>query len=365
MNRLTLPALILFLAAALPCGAQVRTRWRLEFEHTKPTMHTHRNTLGEYENYWYCTYTISNKTADIIIPIHLDIALYGDAGKDNLHDIGKVDMAALKAVLADRLTAEQYRYGQYAAQALVPEEVEYGIISKDAKLGRRSAGVVWDSIKKLKEGNLYLNKKEIRDKLIINPGQTYQGIAIFRDVDPRHKALTLQVSGLVDFVKIARFDSTKGPIFEYENLMHWTRYRFPGDVFDRENDVLSFDDQGWEARRIGPASSKEGLELMIDAVVVELRRHLDLAAAGKPAPEKPAITSRDLAVLVELLNYSVDQHFAVDRDAALAANEAEIWKIYEWWTTNKGNLTFDRTRNRFVVRDEELPGTTAIDEPYD
>lgn len=353
------------LTAALPCSAQVRTRWRLEYEHTKPAMFTYRSPLGDYENYWYFTYTISNRTADIIIPVHLDIALFGEAGKDNLHDVGKVDMAALKAVLADRLTAEQYRYGQYAGQTLVPEEVEYAIVSKDAKLGRRSQGVIWDSIKKLKEGNLYLNKKEIRDKLIINPGQTYQGIAIFRDVDPRHKVLTAQVSGLVDFVKIARFDPNKGPIFEYENLMRWTRYRFPGDVYDRENDVLYFDDQGWEPRRIGPASSKEGLGLMIDAIVEELRRHLALAEAGKPAPEKPSVTSRDLAVFVELLNYSVEQDFVVNREASLVENEAAIWRIHEWWLTNKGKLVFDRTRNRFVVNDEELPGTTAIDEPYD
>ena len=358
-------SLVLVGLAALPAAAQVRTRWRLEFEHAKPSMHTYRSSLGEYENYWYFTYTITNRTADIIIPIHLDIALYGEAGKDNLHDVGKVDMAALKAVLADRLTAEQYRFGQYAGQTLVPEEVEVSIVSKDAKLGRRSPGIIWDSVKKLKEGNLYLNKKEIREKLIINPGQTYQGIAIFRDVDPRHKVLTVQVSGLVDFVKIARFDPDKGPIFEYENLMRWTRYQFPGDVFDRENDVLTFDDQGWEARRIGPASSKEGLGLMIDAVVEQLRRETALAEAGKPAPEKPAITSRDLAVFVDLLNYSVEQDFAVDRDAPLVQNEAEIWKIHEWWLTNKGKLVFDRTRHRFVESDEELPGTTGIDEPYD
>ena len=364
MNRLTLMTTAILALAALPCDAQVRTRWRLEFTHTKPRIHTYRNPLGKAESYWYITYTIKNNSG-MFIPINLDIDIYGSAGKDNLHDVDKVDIDALKAVLADRLSAEEYRFGQYIQDSLVPESVEFSIIEKDARLGRRSPGIVMESIKAFKADKKYLNKREMRERLFIKDGDTFHGLAVFRRVDPRHKMLTLQVSGLVDFVKIARFDPDKGPIYEYENRMRWTRYRFPGDVFDRQNDVLTFDAKGWESRRIGPASSKDGLELMISEMVAELRTLKKLQAAGKPLPQTPAIKASDMAIIMNIVRAATglkEREFPFDDAQSVLENEDNIWRMHEWWLTNKSKLAFERGSNRFVIVEEELPGTTAIDE---
>jgi hypothetical protein len=373
-------SILLAVSAALPCTAQVRTRWELDFTHSKPALFPYRGPLGRAENYWYVTYRITNST-QVIVPIQMDMALYGNAGKDNLNDVAKVDIETLKAVMADKLTAEQYRYGQYVSEMLVSPDVELSIIEKDLNLASRSRrkdpwdpresdgfpslsspGVVQDSIRAFKAKNEYLNKKEMRDLRVIRPTETYHGIAFFRGVDPRHTMLTLQVSGLHDFVKIDRFDPDKGPIFAYENRMYWARYRYPGDVFERERDPLFFDGKGWEARRIGPASSKEGLELMIAEVVRELREHKRLASAGQPVPEKAAITPRDLATVVAALNDATGQAFVVDDSKSLLENEAKIWEVHEWWLTHKGKLAWDRSRNRFTVVHAELPGTTAVEE---
>jgi hypothetical protein len=416
MKKIALASLGWVLLTALPCAAQVRTRWRLDFSHEKPRMFTYRNALGEYENYWYAVYTVKNPTSTIV-PLHVEVAFYGAAGLDYLHDVGKVDLIAFKAALAVEqadpdalrrvlagpkadteagrgqlrdglkalmeidgpvldavtaavrfnpeslafiLTPESFARGQYVRDTLVPEEVEAAIIEADAKLGRRSPGVVLDSIRAFKKAKQYLNKKELREQRVIRPAEEMRAIAIFRGVDPRHTWLTLQVSGLVDFVKIARFDPQRGPIFEYENLMRWTRYRFPGDEFDRENDVLTKADEGWEPRRIGPPTSKESLGSMIDEMVAELRRHKAIAAAGQTPPPRVVVSADDMDRIVMLLNVAVGERFRFEKGKSVLENEANVWAVHEWWTTNRSKLAYDRTRNRFVVNAEPLPGTTDV-----
>lgn len=373
----SLLALTLFLAAALPCGAQVRTRWKLDFEHSKPALFTYRVSNDVYENYWYVTYRITNNTK-IIVPIQLDFSLYGNAGKDNLDDLAKVDIEALKAVMADKLTAEQYRHGQYVTGTLPAPDVELAVIEKDLHLTGRSRskdpwdpreaetfpslaspGVVQDSIRAFKAKNQYLNKKEMRDLRVIRPADSYHGIILFRNVDPRHTMLTLQVSGLYDYVKVDHFDPDKGPVYAYENLMYWSRYRFPGDVFERERDPVFFDAKGWESRRIGPASSKEGLEMMISETIAELRRQkADGAVKGRTV-----VAPADAGVVVGVLNESTGQAFKFDATKSLLENEEVLWAVHEWWTTHKGKLAWDRTRNRYSVVHGELPGTTDVIEP--
>lgn len=373
MKRSSAFTLVLFalgfvIGAAIPCLAQVRTRWRLDFEHSKPKMATVRNLQGELENVWYVTYVVRNRSAEII-PIRLDLMCFADYGKDMQNDVKKVDIANVRRVLEDRANAEGALFGFFHPDVMAPE-IEEQVITIEEKMGNRSKGIVLESIEKLRGANptdatlfpRYLNFHQLRSKRIMRPGESYGGLALFRGVDPRAKLLELQVSGLEDFVKL-EFRQGEGDkkiqYYTFENKVFYSRYRFPGDEFERENDVVRFDVRGWRVKKIGPIAHKATLQSIVDALVAELKRAKGPAPA--PAADQPSLnlSPMDLNSMAQVFSTATGKTFGWDASKGIAENETAVWAIHEWWTTTESKLVFDPVKNRFVESPDKLPGQTS------
>src|SRR5262245_12739766 len=59
------------LAGANLAQAQVHERWKLDYSHETPTLFTYRYPTGEFENFWYVIYTVTNNN-ERTVPLILD-----------------------------------------------------------------------------------------------------------------------------------------------------------------------------------------------------------------------------------------------------------------------------------------------------
>lgn len=374
MKRSATLTLVLFvlgfaLGAAIPCLAQVRTRWRLDFEHSKPRQAQVVNVRGEKENVWYVTYVVRNRSGEII-PIRLDLMLFADYGKDMQNDIKKVDIANVSRVLDDRANAEGALFGIFHPDVM-ESGIETQIITIEEKMGNRSEGIILESVEKLRAGNptdeklfpRYLNHRQLRLKRIIRPGESYGGLALFRGVDPRAKLLDLQVSGLEDFLKLEfrqGENNKKIQYYTFENKVYTSRYRFPGDEFERENDVLRFDQRGWRVKKIGPVAHKETLQKIVDTLVAALRKAKNPPAAPPPA-DAPVldVSPTDLNSMAAIMTIATGKTFGWDPAKSVAENEEAVWTLHEWWINIESKLVYDVVKNRFVESPDKIPGQTS------
>ncbi len=300
---------------------------------------------------------------------------------------------------------ELLKYGRFHPSILHPE-VETKVIEFVAGLGNRSPGIVLESIEAFKKGfdrdpqvadpaakiylikdswlrgrwkkgdRLFLNPKEIREQRFIRPGQRLGGIAIFQNVNPRAQSVELQVSGLVDIIKVERPSAKETeedpdlalPKIVYENQVLKLRYEFMGDEYNRMEDVVVFQSREWVVKRLGPVADKETLQLLVDTMVNALQRERDWREQGKTAEEvdvlrtKEGIGAFDLRIIAQSVRLATGKEFGYDSSKGILENEAAIWRIHEWWLTNKSKLVYNEATNRYDVSGDVLPGTV---EPKD
>ncbi len=377
MKQALLTAAVVLSIAAVS-EAQTKPRWKLEFEAEKPQIYTHRSDIERLENFWFVTFTLTNRT-DQVVPVLLDIMLYTETGKDLQHDVRKVDPDPTKATLDDPRKHESLKFGRFYSNVVVPQDVEYKIIEYHSKIGNRSPGIVRESIEELKKGfaedpkapdvagrwkagdRLYLNPRELRQQRFIKPGQKLHAVAIFKNVDPRARILEMHVSGLWDVVRVDGYEPEDLKL-HYENKVLKVVYEFKGDEFERERDVLAQTKREWVVKAIGPVASKETLGTLIDTLLNRLKLE-ERWSGGDQKPEESAaekkleqLTPLDMAICARVIRLASGKDFGYDTEKMVLENKAAVWRIHEWWVTNRSRLVFNEATGRFELKDDKLPG---------
>jgi hypothetical protein len=377
MIRAWAPALVAF-AGVFGAGvahAQPHDRWKLDYSQEKPTLFTYRYPSGELENFWYVVYTVTNNHPEKVIPLILDVTMYVETGRELQADLRKVDPDAARAASGDSSKYEELKYGTFISNIVQAEAVEHKVIEYHAKLGNRSPGIIRQSIEELKKGDggtksprYYLNAGEMRKQNSIQPGQKLTGLAIFRGVDPRAQVIEIQVSGLWDVLRIEAIlgdtDEMEDFKLHYENRVYKHTYWFPGDQFNRERDVLTLMRQPtWVIKSIGPVASKTTIETLVTTLLKVLNFCEDLAKQGKDAAamtaaiqEKFGLAESDFQISARIVSKALKE-FNYDYDKTLYQNQVPVWRMHEWWVSNKNKLAFNDKTGKFEVREEVLPGT--------
>jgi hypothetical protein len=374
----SLVAAVGVLAGANLAQAQVHERWKLDYSHEKPVMFTYRHPGGELENFWYVIYTVTNNHPEKTLPLLLDVTMYVETGRELQADLRKVDPESAKKAAGDTTKYEELKYGTFISNIVQAEAVEYKIIEYHAKLGNRSPGIIRKSIEDLKKGNVeavknapryYLNPREMREQNSIVPGQKLTGIAIFRGVDPRAQIIEIQVSGLWDVLRVESI-SGENEVLEdfkisYENRVYKHTYWFPGDQFHRERDVLTLMRQPtWVSKSIGPVASKSTIESLVSTLLKVLNfceefagKNQDAAAMTAAVLEKFSLNESDFQISARIVTKALGQDFKYDESKNLYGNQVAVWRMHEYWVTNKSKLAFNEKTGKFEVREEVLPGT--------
>jgi hypothetical protein len=379
-------ALAALFAAALPAldaHAQVKERWHLKYEQGHPQIYTHRDKAVGPVTYWYFTYSVTNPT-DERVPILVDIQLYVETGRGMQTDVEKTKIETVSAVFDYRKgdpwkrEYESNRFGRFYSNVIAPE-AEYAVIEHDLKLGNRirdrelqhwvngllggNRGIVEESILNFKKKNYYLNPREARIKGHIQPGETIHGIAIFQDVDPRANVIETHVSGLYDiFVLEAATDEEN--VLSYENRVFIQTYEFRGDAFERTKDqLLPPPKKKWVTKRIGPIASKETMTALVDMFVQYLKQELEWRLQGLTPDEIAAerhrrgIVDADIHGAADVFQRAMAVvEFGYNRDLSPWENRHALWRIHEFWLTNKSRIRFNFAANRYEVFEEALPG---------
>ena len=63
------------------------------------------------------------------------------------------------------------------------------------------------------------------------------------------------------------------------------------------------------------------------------------------------------AISARIVSMALGRDFGYDYDKSLYRNQVAVWKMHEWWVTNKSKLAFNEKTGRFEVREDVLPGT--------
>jgi hypothetical protein len=371
-------ALVVLASASAVAEAQVKNRWRLQWSNDKPQIYTYRTPNDTFENFWFFTYTLEN-TSDEIIPLIVDVLLYTESGKELQNDFRKIDAPVIKDEIANPKKSEALKFGRFYANVIDPE-AEYKIIEYHAKIGNRSEGIVRESIEAFKKGftadppeefkgrwkkgdRLYLNPREMREARVIQPGQKIHGIAIFKNVDPRAHVYEIHVSGLVDIVKITAVNEDEWKM-EYEPQTLKIRYERQGDAFEIERDVLyRMAKKEYVVKKIGPIASKDTIDKLVTALADTLKKELEWKEKDIK-PEELAklraadgIEPLDTRVMAMVFKLATEKDFGYDPTKDIIENEKAVWRIHEWWITNRSKLVFNEITNRFEIKDDPLPGT--------
>jgi hypothetical protein len=377
------------IAATCAAEAQVKNRWRLSWSNEKPRIYTYRTPDDKFENYWYVVYTIKNDPAinnEEIAPLIFDALFYTETGKELQNDFRRVDSATIKEERDNPHRAEALKYGRFYANIIDPE-VEYKIIEYHARLGNRSDGIIRESIEAFKKGflsdpppefagrwkkgdRLYLNPREIREHRFLQPGQQIMGVAIFKNVDPRAHMYELHIAGLWDIIKITAVNEDEYKM-EYEPVTMKLRWFRQGDPFAIENDVLLQQPRAPEyvVKKIGPVASKDTIEKLVNALADALKKEKDWKDANlqpqqiDEARKKDGIDALDGRIMAMVFKAATEKDFGYDPTKDILENERAVWRIHEWWITNRTKLLFNEITNRFEVKDDPLPGTQVEKAP--
>lgn len=361
MRRLLIAIVLL---TALPLAAQGKQRWRLNFKEKMehPDMFVYDDPSGKGAIYWYYYFELENPYTNLTIPLVADVQLYIESDKEMMADVKKVDLelAAEESKLYEQKSTqgyEKFKYGRFYNCVYSPE-VEVDIIARLAKILNRDRITQEESCIDLKKGNMYLNLSELHRKRFIQPKEKITVVAIFTDVDPRARLLELQFSGLVDPLKINAASENEIDA-EYENQVLKLAFELPGDETNRALDKPEFSGRRWAVKKLGPASPKSALDTFVSTLTEELRRDKDFKEKGKSQEEINSMreiegmTYLDLTTMVKAFQYQVDMDFGYDFEKGFGENEAAIWKVHEWWLTNKNKLEYDSARNIFVINEPE------------
>src|SRR6185436_838443 len=352
--------------------------WRLQWSNEKPQIYTYRTPNDTYENYWFFTYTLEN-TTDEIIPLIVDALLYTESGKELQNDFRKIDSPVIKEERDNPKKSEALKFGRFYANVIDPE-AEYKIIEYHAKIGNRSDGIVRESIEAFKKGftadppeefkakwkkgdRLYLNPREIREHRFIQPGQKINGIAIFKGVDPRAHTYEVHVSGLVDIVKITAVTEDEWKM-EYEPQTLKIRYERQCDAFEIERDLIyRMAKKEYVIKKIDPIASKDTIDKLVNGLADTLKKELawqeDEKQKGNVDKLRAAdgIDQLDTRIMAMVFRLATEKDFGYDPAKDVVANEKAVWRIHEWWITNRSKLVFNEVTNRFEIKDDPLPGT--------
>ncbi len=375
-------AVLMLLCSAAAAEAQVKSRWRITWSNEKPQVFTCRSPRDLYENYWFFTFTLKNDPElnnEEIIPLIVDTVLYTESGKELQHDWKRVDSGTLKEDLENPKKTEQLKFGRFYANTVNPD-AEYKIIEYHAKLGNRSDGIVRESIEAFKKGfteeppeqfrgkwkkgdRLYLNPREIREHRFLLPGQSVMGIAIYHDVDPRARVFEAHVSGLVDIIKITAVTEDEWKM-EYEPQTLKIRWERVGDEFEIERDVLYRQvKKEYVVKKIGPVAAKDTIDKLVLALAETLRKEKAWKEQGLTPDQvaerrlKDAIDPLDTRVMAMVFRQATDKNLGYDEAKDVVENEKAVWRIHEWWITNRTKLLFNEATSRFEVKEDPLPGT--------
>lgn len=371
-------ALVVLLGTAAVAEAQVKNRWRLQWSNEKPQIYTYRTPNDNYENFWFFTYTLEN-TTDEIVPLIVDILLYTETGKELQNDFRKIDSAVIKEEYDSPKKAEALKYGRFYANVIDPE-AEFKIIEYHAKLSNRSDGIIRESIEAFKKGfsndppdelkgrwkkgdRLYLNPREIRQQRFIQPGQKIHGIAIFKNVDPRAHVYEVHVSGLVDIVKITSVTEDEWKL-EYEPQTLKIRYERQGDAFEIERDMLyRMTRKEYVIKKIGPIASKDTIDKLVLGLADTLKKELEAREKDIKGADLDKLRAAngieplDTRIMAMVFKLATEKDFGYDPSKDVLENEKAVWRIHEWWITNRSKLVFNEVTNRFEIKDDPLPGT--------
>lgn len=374
-------ALALVCAISTAAHAQVKERWKLDYKmESKPRIFTKRSPLDLLTNYWYFTFSVTNNT-DQRVPMLIDIMLYVEAGKTLQHDVDKVNLIKTKDVFDKAIPYtrpyEKQLFGRFYNPTIYPE-VEYDIIIEDLRLGNRlrdkelndhvegiihgNRGIQEESILAFKKAYRYLNPREMRQKQWIQPGEQMHGIVIFTDVDRRANVIEVHVSGLYDIFRIIN-ETEEDVNLVYENRVLRETYEFPGDAFEREKDaILPPPKREWLIKKVGPIASRETIEALVQTMIDYLKFELECRVKGMEAEaidkarHDLQILDADIHICARTFEQAMVLKFGYDVDKSPWDNRRAIWKMHEFWLTNKSKLAFDTGKNQYVIKEDILPG---------
>lgn len=312
---------------------KLKKRWEVDFEYRPLKIFTNVDPLGARKNYYYFTYTLTNKS-DETAPLNLDICL-------------KIDLTHPDLVAAGNKS--RVKYYQDSLQPLVGEN----IIFTEEKLLGLSIGIRKDRVKELKEKLLYLNCQELRAKKDLFANETVTGIAIFEEVDPQARLYEIMVGGLVDVVKrrypgeaqpdavkdshiekdLQEARSGKTPTYEYENRIRKITYLCEGDEFNKQSRPLveQVIAPKWIIRNYGPMGEKTVLNTLIEAL----------------ADENPAVRWSSFYLLRRLTGFAFN--YDSEKEAKDEENQKSLKLWQEWWYRNKEKLAYNTIMNQFQI----------------
>ncbi|MFN3485558.1 MAG: hypothetical protein ACK44W_08760, partial [Planctomycetota bacterium] len=66
------------------------------------------------------------------------------------------------------------------------------------------------------------------------------------------------------------------------------------------------------------------------------------------------IDALDCRIMAMVFRVATEKDFGYDPSKDVLENERAVWRIHEWWITNRTRLLFNEITNRFEVREDVL-----------
>ncbi len=316
-----LSLLIVFaVCCASDAFAEVKKRWRLDFEASEPRPFTYADQADDRTNLIYFTFKVTNKT-DQECPLYIDAVLRSNRGKF------------------------------YRARPMPGAEEQ--IICQVQKLGGYSAGERAERIKELKTAGRFVSLYELALRNTIKPGETLEVLALFPKVAYNFEEIFFYVSGLVDVVKYnyeaaraaLRGEQTSQSVYDYENhvLMMTYRTTATSESYVQFN-PLEFVERKWLVMSFGPIADKATVKRLIDCLG---ENALDIKVNVKE--EEKNLGEIVKGTVCGLLKRLLDKDFGFDPAKSAEENDMAVKDAKEWWALNSKNLAFDEKKNVFYV----------------
>jgi hypothetical protein len=332
--KVTVAIILISLVGGVSSGyIKLKKRWEIDFEYQPLKIFTDVDPLGARKNYYYFTYTLTNKS-DETMPLSLDICLKIDLNHPDLVATGY---------------KPRVKYYQDSLHPITDDN----IIFTEEKLLGLSLAVRKDRVKELKEKSFYLNCQELRTKKDIFSNEKITGIAIFEGVDPRARLYEIMVGGLIDVIKRRYPDEIqteeardshiekdlqaaragKPATYEYENRIRKIAYLCGGDEFNKQSQpfIEIVITPKWIIRNYGPIGEKDTLRILIDSL----------------ADENPAVRWSSFYLLRRLTGFSFNYDSEKEITDEDSQKSIKLWQ--EWWYRNQEKLTYNKALNQFQV----------------
>ncbi|MBI3268327.1 MAG: HEAT repeat domain-containing protein [Planctomycetes bacterium] len=280
--------------------ADVKRRWRLDFECEKPDLITYEGEGGDREDFWFVVYKVTNPT-DQDVPLIIDLTLRTDK---------------------DRYSHNGYFPG--------PEEQ---IVAKLEHLVGLSAGLRHERLKEMKAAGRHLNTSDQRAKKFLKPKESFQGIAVFANVDRDLRTIDLLVAGLMDPVKYRtgkpKDEEDAKRKYAYENQILKFSYKRANERYYVQFDPIQFVRKDWIVKVLGTVGDLDTVRILIEAL-----------ENNDPTIRKAAIG---------LLSNMLKQTYNFDGDKSVEENMGAILSWKEWWSRNQHKLVFNAEKGIFEV----------------